>query len=82
MYEFRFASPWFASISALIAFGISSGVYAKIVSTFSEQMMVLTSTGFVDAVYMTKTLVWIFIALGVAIGAEGSIISMRRYLKE
>ncbi len=69
-------------ISALIAFGISSGVYAKIVSTFSEQMMVLTSTGFVDAVYMTKTLVWIFIALGVAIGAEGSIISMRRYLKE
>ncbi|MBR5926740.1 MAG: permease-like cell division protein FtsX [Firmicutes bacterium] len=69
-------------VSALIAFGITSGVYARIVKQFSDQMMVLLSTSFVDSVYMTKTLVWIFVALGVAIGAVGSIISMRRYLKE
>ena len=69
-------------VSALIAFGITSGVYARIVKQFSDQMMVLLSTSFVDSVYMTKTLVWIFVALGVAIGAVGSIISMRRYLNE
>ena len=69
-------------VSALIAFGITSGVYARIVKSFSDQMMLLLSTSFVDPVYMTKILVWIFVALGVAIGAVGSIISMRRYLKE
>jgi len=68
-------------ISALVAFGISSAVYAKIVDSLNEQMMLLLSTNFVDAAFMTKTLVWIFVALGVAIGAEGSIISMRKYLK-
>jgi cell division transport system permease protein len=68
-------------ISALIAFAISSGVYAKVVSSLNEQMLVLLSSSFVDPAYMTKALFWIFIALGVAIGAEGSIISMRRYLK-
>jgi len=68
-------------VSAVIAFVISSGVYAKFVNALGEQILMLASTELVDAIYMTTTLAWIFVALGVSIGAVGSIISMRRYLK-
>ena len=68
-------------ISALIAFGICAVVYANIVVSYGQQIMFLVSTTLVDAKYMTLTLIWIFVALGISIGAVGSIISMRRYLK-
>ena len=68
-------------ISALIAFGVCAVVYANIVVSYGQQIMLLVSTTLVDAKYMTFTLIWIFVALGVSIGAVGSIISMRRYLK-
>ena len=68
-------------VSAVISFAISSVVYAKFVNAFGEQILMLASTELVDTLYMTSTLAWIFIALGVSIGAVGSIISMRRYLK-
>lgn len=67
--------------SALISFGVTSALYAKLVANYGEKIMLLVSTSLVDARYMTMTLIWIFIALGVSIGAVGSIISMRRYLK-
>lgn len=67
--------------SALISFGVTSALYAKLVANYGEKIMLLVSTSLVDAKYMTLTLIWIFIALGVSIGAVGSIISMRRYLK-
>ena len=68
-------------VSAIISFGISASVYAKLVAEYNDEIMQLVSTSLVDAKYMTVTLVWIFVALGVSIGAVGSIISMRRYLK-
>ncbi len=67
--------------SALIAFGVTSVVYAKLVDAYAEKIMLLVSTSLVDPLYMTLTLIWIFVALGISIGSVGSIISMRRYLK-
>ena len=67
--------------SALIAFGVTSVLYARLVAAYSEKIMLLVSTNLVDPTYMTLTLIWIFVALGISIGSVGSIISMRRYLK-
>ena len=68
-------------LSALISFFVSSAVYSKLVEQYGDRLLVLASTTLVDAKYMAITLAWIFVALGVSIGAVGSIISMRRYLK-
>lgn len=68
-------------VSAVIAFAVSSMAYSRLVEAFGDQVLMLVSTSFVDALYMTSTLAWIFAALGISIGAVGSIISMRRYLK-
>ncbi|MDO5441131.1 MAG: permease-like cell division protein FtsX [Bacillota bacterium] len=68
-------------ISSLIAFGISSALYIKIVDSFATRLMLLASTTLVDAQYMIISLGIIFVVLGISIGAVGSIISMRRYLK-
>ena len=68
-------------ISSLIAFGISSALYIKIVDSFATKLMLLASTTLVDAQYMIISLGIIFVVLGISIGAVGSIISMRRYLK-
>ncbi len=68
-------------ISALIAFAITSTLYANLVASFGDKIVLLVSTSLVDTKYMVFTLIWIFMALGISIGAVGSIISMRRYLK-
>ena len=43
-------------------------------------MLVMFSTGLVPVAFMTENLIVIFLALGVSIGAMGSMISMRRFL--
>lgn len=68
-------------VSSLIAFGISAALYANIVESFATQLMLLASTTLVDAQYMIISLLIIFVVLGISIGAVGSIISMRKYLK-
>lgn len=68
-------------ISSLISFAVVSPAYARLVDVFGYQVKLLVSADMVDKQYMTITLIWIFVALGVSIGAVGSIISMRRYLK-
>jgi cell division transport system permease protein len=67
-------------ISALISIGLIWTIYARLVGLFSTQALLLFSTSFVEVNFMMKNLVWIFIALGVSIGAFGSILSMRRFL--
>ena len=68
-------------ISALIAFVVTSVAYARLIAAYGQKILLLVSTSLVDAKYMTLTLIWIFVALGISIGAVGSIISMRKYLK-
>ena len=66
--------------AALISSGVICGVYSLITVNISEQMLVMFSTGLVPVAFMTKNLIVIFLALGISIGAMGSMISMRRFL--
>ena len=71
-------------IMGLISAGIAAAsvalIYARIVRSLSQQAAVLFSTGMVSEQFLIGNLIWIFIALGVSIGALGSMLSMRRFL--
>ena len=67
-------------LSALVSVGIISLIYYKISELIEPQLFVMLSTMMVPGAFLVTHLVWIFLALGVSIGACGSIISMRRFL--
>jgi cell division transport system permease protein len=67
-------------ISAGISAGVVAFVYAKVIELFGMDLVVMLSTNFVPLRFMISNLAVIFAALGVSIGACGSIISMRRFL--
>jgi len=67
-------------LSALISVGTISLVYNKITELIGQEIFVMLSTTMVPGAFLVIHLVWIFLALGVSIGACGSIISMRRFL--
>lgn len=67
-------------LAALISSGVICGLYSLVTANLSEQMLVLFSTGLVPVSFMTENLIIIFLALGISIGAMGSMISMRRFL--
>lgn len=67
-------------LSALISVGVISFIYNKISELVGEQLFVMLSTAMVPGEFLAVHLILVFIALGVSIGACGSIISMRRFL--
>ena len=67
-------------LAALISSGVICGLYSLVTVNISEQMLVMFSTGLVPVAFMTENLIIIFLALGMSIGAMGSMISMRRFL--
>lgn len=67
-------------ISAGISLILIWLIYSRMVGLFSTQALLLFSTSFVEVGFMMKNLIWIFLALGMSIGAFGSILSMRRFL--
>lgn len=67
-------------LSAMISAGLIAVIYYKLCELFSVQAIALLSTSLVPLDFLIWNLVWIFLALGVSIGAFGSIISMRRFL--
>ena len=68
-------------ISAAIALGLSTIIYHQILEVFADQMKAMLSMDLVPKEYLLHDLGGIFLVLGVCIGAIGSIISMRRFLK-
>jgi len=66
--------------SSLISAGIVSFLYYKITELVGHEVFVMLSTSMVPGDFLTVHLIWIFLALGISIGACGSIISMRRFL--
>lgn len=68
----------------LLASGVSTAliaaVYGKIVSTIGAQVLAIVSCPLIPVSYLTGNMVIIFLALGMSIGAWGSIVSMRRFL--
>jgi cell division transport system permease protein len=78
--------PFFAEgvilgiFSSLVSAGITFAVYSKVVGAVGTQVMTILSSPLVPAGYMAGNLVCIFLAMGISIGACGSIICMRRFL--
>ncbi|MDR3224826.1 MAG: permease-like cell division protein FtsX [Clostridiales Family XIII bacterium] len=67
-------------ISSGISGGIIAAIYHQVVDTFNVDFFLLMSTSFVEESFLVKNLILIYVAIGVSIGACGSIISMRRFL--
>ena len=68
-------------VSAAIATGLSALIYTKVYEALGSQAAMLFSSTPVDPQFLIINMAWIFAALGISIGACGSIISMRRYLR-
>lgn len=78
--------PFFAEgvilgiFSSLVSAAITFVVYSRIVDAIGLQVISILSSPLVPAGYMAGNLIFIFLAMGISIGACGSIISMRRFL--
>ena len=59
----------------------TSTIYRRVLELFNEQVKMLFSTGLVPREFMIENLAWIFMAMGISIGAIGSIFAVRRFLK-
>jgi cell division transport system permease protein len=66
--------------SALLSAGIVALIYNRVVAAIGDQLASMIQMPMVPVGFMSWNLVWIFLALGISIGAWGSIISMRRFL--
>ncbi|MHC1721641.1 MAG: permease-like cell division protein FtsX [Aminipila sp.] len=67
-------------ISAGIAVVTVAFVYGKIVDLIGQDLFLILSTPMVSKSFLTTNLISIFMAIGISIGACGSIVSMRRFL--
>ena len=68
-------------LSAVAAAGIVYIVYSNAVEIIGMKVMTILSSPLVPAEYLMQNLLIIFLALGVGIGATGSIVSMRKFLE-
>lgn len=67
-------------LSSLAAAGAVYFLYDRIVDAIGMRVMTILSCPLVSSSYMLNNLVIIFLALGISIGACGSIVSMRKFL--
>ena len=68
-------------LAAVISSAAIAFIYKKLVEAVGDQIFAIVSSPLISVEYMTVNLTIIFVALGCSIGAWGSIVSMRRYLK-
>ena len=68
------------AIASAVSAGIVYLAYSRVVEAIGEKVMTIISSPLVPAGYLFTNLVIIFLAIGVGIGATGSIISMRKFL--
>lgn len=66
--------------ASMVSAGVTFVIYSRVVAEIGTQVMTILSSPLVPAGYLAGNLVCIFLAMGVSIGACGSIISMRRFL--
>ena len=67
-------------LSAGIAVGLTALIYHKLIGLIGDEIFSMLSIPMVPEHFLLYQLAWIFMALGVSIGACGSIISMRKFL--
>ena len=68
-------------IAAILASAAVTFVYKEIIDIIGDQVFAIVSSPLISVRFMATNLSIIFLALGCSIGAWGSIISMRRFLK-
>lgn len=68
-------------ISSLISAWLITIIYKRVLGYFSGNFVMMLDAKLVPLEFMVSNLIWIFAALGISIGACGSIASMRRFLK-
>lgn len=66
--------------AAIISTIMVTLLYAKVVSGIGTQVLAITSCPLISVGYLAVNMFVIFLALGISIGAWGSIISMRKFL--
>ena len=66
-----------AALAATVLIGL---LYGNVVNLIGNQVIAIVSAPLISAGYMIWNMLVIFLALGVSIGAWGSIISMRKFL--
>ena len=67
-------------VSSGISIGLATLLYKEIVELVGEQIFSILSMPMVPVGFLAYNFTWIFLALGISIGACGSIISMRKFL--
>jgi cell division transport system permease protein len=68
-------------ISSGIAIGLTTFMYKELIASIGDQIFSVLSIPMVPVSFLAYNFVWIFLALGISIGACGSIVSMRKFLK-
>lgn len=66
--------------AALVSTGLITLIYKRLIAAIGPQVMAVVSMPLIGPQYMTENMLIIFLALGISIGACGSIISMRKFL--
>ena len=77
---FLFEGMLIGFFSAAVAAGLIALIYTKLLEQLGPQAIVMFGVSLVPADFLIKNLIIIFMALGLSIGAAGSIVSMRRFL--
>ena len=67
-------------ISAAISLGIIGVLYDRTVNILGDQLYSMLSMPMVSVEFVVTNFAWMFLALGVFVGACGSLISMRKFL--
>ena len=67
-------------IAALAAAGLMTLLYSNVVNIIGTQVIAIVSSPLISVGYLAGNMLVIFLALGVSIGAWGSIVSMRKFL--
>ena len=68
-------------LAAVISTGLITFIYQELLNAIGTQVMTILSCPLIPVGYLAGNMLIIFIALGVSIGAWGSIISMRKFLE-
>jgi cell division transport system permease protein len=77
---FLFEGMLIGFLSAAVSAGLIALIYTRLLSELGPQAIVMFGVSLVPADFLIKNLIIIFMALGISIGAAGSIVSMRRFL--
>lgn len=67
-------------IASIISTGLITLIYERVLDAVGDQIIAIISCPLVPVGFMASNMMIIFVALGCAIGAWGSLLSMRKYL--